>query len=214
VPDEPTVEAPRPYQRTPFQVAVLTFLTFGFYAFYWLTRTVRQAARILEREPPPWWHAFGMAVPILNLLVCYQWFGIIAWAIRRSGLEPSVPYGFFIPVPLILTVIGNKAPNPWFFLAVFFFVPFAVIAYDMIRAEMILQGSTFPRPQLNVIEIVLIIFGLITQALAVAGALLDESANPATLPGIVSILVGVVILLAIFGVLSKRAEQTSLPTPV
>ena len=205
--DEEPVPTARPFQRTPLQVAILTFLTLGFYSFYWLTRTVRQARRILEREPAPWWYAIGLGVPVLNLLLNYQWFGNIAWAVRRAGLRPSVPYGFFIPVPLIFTIVGNKAPNPWFLLSFFYFVPFAVMAYDMLRAEMILQGADFPRPRLTVIEILVIVLGVANLAFIVAGTLLDRRATSLTPWVTAGVLAGVLALLVVCGLLSKRAEN-------
>jgi len=154
-----------------------------------------------------------MAIPVLNLFLYFQWFGDIGWAIRRAGLRPSIPYGFFIPVPLILTIVGNKAPNPWFMLSEFYFVPFAVVAYDMFRAESILQGRLFLTPRLSFIEIILVIFGLAAHGFVIAGALLDDKATALTPWVVACVQLGVLAFLVVFGILSKRVEEMPVAGP-
>jgi hypothetical protein len=60
------------FQRTPFQLAILTYATFGLYQIYWVIRARRFAERRIERELTPYGYYWTLLIPIWGLIVWFR----------------------------------------------------------------------------------------------------------------------------------------------
>ena len=82
----------RYFQRTPFQLAILTFATFGAYYIYWIIRARRFAERRLEREVTPYSYYWRLLIPIWGLIVFFESFSTASRRVNAAGVRPAVPF--------------------------------------------------------------------------------------------------------------------------
>src|SRR3979411_1648004 len=89
-----TPDAPRElyFQRTPFQLAILTFCTFGIYPLFWVIRARRFAERRLERDVTSYWFYFTLLIPIYGLIVFFESYSTGQRRVTASSVRPAAPF--------------------------------------------------------------------------------------------------------------------------
>ena len=80
------------YDRSPFQVALLSFATLGSYGTYWTIRVRRLADVRLGKERRPYWYYWGLLVPILNLYLIFSAVSRAEGRVEATGVRVTIPY--------------------------------------------------------------------------------------------------------------------------
>lgn len=108
---------PDGFFRSPLQVAILAYATFGLYGVYWLIRGRRLAEnRLGEPRTSYWWYLFWI-IPIVGLVSGIKCAGRMQERIVVANAKgPPVSLGVQAFFFFILFFIGNRLADPyWLF---------------------------------------------------------------------------------------------------
>ena len=169
------------YARSPFQVGLLLFVTFGLYVFWWSYRIRRSVAAMLEEPDQPVWNTLGLLVPLVNLFLIFSLFEKIKVASIRAGRQPppSLPAWGFLGV--VIFFVFGRLPIPYESLAILYFIPFAIAHFYFMHAELLLMGRDAIPRGLSALEIIIVILGFGLRALLMAGYSINTSSNNLTM---------------------------------
>jgi hypothetical protein len=213
LPPEPQV--PRAYRRSPFQVAVLLFVTGGLYVFWWAFWARRWCAETLEREDQPLWKSIALIIPIFNLFLIYDLGGMIKGTAWRAGLrEGSMPLGLIAIASMFISATW-RLPDPFWLFSSLDFVPLAWLQYVLVRSALQLQGSAAASTRFTWLEWVVIAAGVVLWLLNFAAPLLPGAeASDLRYPWFrVVVLAADVIGLALFWRASRRLSAPAAGAP-
>jgi hypothetical protein len=160
--------------RTPFQVLVLSYATFGIYGIYWLMRGRRLAQRRLgEPVTSYWWYLFWL-IPIVTLVSGIICASKIGDRVRVAGVPtPPVPLGlqafFFFFVSAMW-----RLPDPYWIISILAAVLIATMHSSLATAERIDDpGRTWPK--FSVWEWIITVVGLAIITLDLMGLFVDTT---------------------------------------
>jgi hypothetical protein len=169
------------YRRSPFQVALLTFATFGLYFFVWAFWARRWCAATLERQDQPIWKTVALIIPIFNLFLMFDLGKMIEGTLWRAQLPParlSLPW---VALSIFFISALQRLPDPYWLVCLLFFLPIAYLQFALVRAQIALT-HLMPTP-LRWYEWVVAVLGFAWLILAAIGVSLpDDNGAPARLP--------------------------------
>jgi hypothetical protein len=157
------------YTRSPFQVALLFFVTLGLYVFWWSYRVRRSCAALLEEPDSCGWKSVGLIVPLLNLYLFFDLFEKIKIASMRAGLQPPPALAAYGIIGLFAFVFFGVLPLPYASLAMLYFVPFAVAHMYLQQAQQAMAGAKSAPQRFGMIEIALLVLGGAFRVLVMIG---------------------------------------------
>jgi len=188
------------FHRTPFQVVLLDFVTFGVYTFFWWGYCKRLSERRLGMRISSRWTYLLLFVPLLNLFVFFEGFSLIGSRPRESGVFPSVPFSL-TAVPLVIVSLLWRLPDPYWMVSIMSSIFLGAMHVDFNRAEMI-DYPKLRRPRLSIWEWVMVVLGGGVVILSFIGTQVDV--RPEASYFIPLLAVVVVVTLILYGVYSKR----------
>ena len=124
------------------RVGLLTFVTGGFYLFYWFFRTWQQLASETQRVHYPFWHALSLAVPIYGLFQLHRHMQVINSLAVKSGLGTSLSAGWavvFNIVSLVIYAVSTEMTQPGLAIGLF------ALSATLETAIVVLAQSTLNR---------------------------------------------------------------------
>jgi hypothetical protein len=164
-----------PFRRSAFQVAILMFVTLGFYVFVWAFFIRRTCASLLEQEDQPLWKSVALIVPIFNLFLMFD-LGMkvrgVQWRADPSRVTGALPW-FGVSV-FAFNVLG-RLDVPFSHFGVLSFVPIALIQQQFSRAQIALLGDDAAPTRLHWLEWIAIAAGGAFWAFGVYGFILSFS---------------------------------------
>lgn len=192
------------WRRSPFQVLLLDYATFGLYSVYWLVRGRRLAEYHLERKPTSYWGALLMLVPIVGFFVVIDQVTKISQRVSASRCAPAVPLGLQALAMFIIAAFW-RMPDPAWLISLFSSLFLATMHSSVANAE----RQDWPAevwPPLSGWEKTIVIVGFIVTALAMYGLLLPPN-NPYNIWFIAGVLAMMLLSLGIFWKWSERYRQ-------
>jgi hypothetical protein len=201
------------YRRSPFQIALLLFVTFGLYVFYWAYMVRRCCSFTLERTDQPVWKAAALIIPIFNLFLLYDLGMLIKGVAFRAGVTVMNLIAMLGIVAFILAVF-RRAPMPYDLIGYFSFVPLVAMYFPFERAQLVINGNAAAPQKFSVIEwIVLVVFGLLHFDLLAAYFLAGRDGEIDTNRAVIAcvIYVAAIGILAIIKGMSDRLVKASYP---
>jgi hypothetical protein len=167
-------EPPKPYRRSPFQVAVLMFATGGFYVFWWAFFARRWCAATLERDDQPLWKAVALIIPIFNLFLIFDLAQMIGGTAWRAGLrEGRGRFGLGLVGLAFAAVTATwRLPDSYWVFSILDFVPLAWLQLVLVRSALTLQGPAALPSRFHWIEWAVIAAGSVFVFLNFAAPLL------------------------------------------
>jgi hypothetical protein len=206
------VDDRRPYYaRSPFQVGLLSFCTFGIYVLCWSYYTRRSAAALLDEPDRPFWMSAALLVPLFNFWVWYD----LLEKTKRLGLRARerVSAGLLVAgIAWIAFLVCSRLPEPVGALSLLSFTCLAYAQTFVTRAEFVLSDYTIVPRKFTSIEILVIIVGGGFKLAVFLGLLFDERASRLALspywPFIVGIEGAVLAALAFMYLKSRTALES------
>jgi hypothetical protein len=194
------------FYRTPLQVFVLTFATFGAYELYYLIRGRRLAQLRLDEKPDSYWLGLVLIVPLANLWYWFNSFGKLGDRVSATDIGPPE----FWPLALGILVIDSlwKLPDPWGWLCFSSPILLAIIHQSVARAERA-DAPGYVWPSLTWVEWSIIVLGTILYALSVSGMMIDTDV---TTKIVVFAVTGAIALSAIPAYLMSRGLADPIPS--
>jgi hypothetical protein len=169
------------YRRSPFQVALLTFATFGLYFFIWAFWARRWCAATLERQDQPIWKTVALIVPIFNFFLMFELGKMIEGTVWRAQLPPTRLPLPWVALAIFLITVLQRLPDPYWLVYLLAFLPIAYLQFALVRARFALTGLG-PTP-LRWYEWVVAVLGIAWHILVAIGVSLpDNGGVPARLP--------------------------------
>jgi hypothetical protein len=193
---------PAGFFRTPFQILILTYATFGLYGLYWLIRGRRFAElRLGDQITSYWWYLFWL-IPFVALVS-----GITsASQIERrvvitDATRPLLPFGI-IAFTYFVGMALWRLPDPYWIVSII--IPPILIAsmhVALAKAEAA-DNPAFPRQKFTVWEWVITILGGAVLILGLWGLLFDLT-NQVQITFMIASIITIVTALGVFGALSR-----------
>jgi hypothetical protein len=178
------------YARSPFQVGLLSFCTFGIYVLWWSYYTRRSAAALLDEPDHPFWMSAALFVPLFNLWVWYDLLERTRGLALRAG--ERVSGGLLVAgIAWIAFWICSRLPQP---LGALSFLSFACLAYAqsfVTRAEFVLSDYTVTPGRFTGVETLVVIVGGGFKLAVFLGLLFDQHASSLVLSRYWPFIVGV-----------------------
>ena len=92
--------------RDPLMIIILTIITLGIYAIYWLVSTTNELRRLGTSAPDPW-ALLLLFVPLVNIFVGFWYYWRYSEALEKiSGFSTVLMFILFLiiwPVAMVLT---------------------------------------------------------------------------------------------------------------
>ena len=207
----PVSRAPDGFFRTPLQVAILGYATFGLYSFYWLIRGRRLAEKCLgESITSYWWYLFWI-IPIVGLVSGIKCAGMVQDRVVAAGIgRPAVSLGV---QTFFLFIIGAfwRLPDPYWLISII--VPVCLLGgmhVALARAERA-DYPAFRWPRLGVWEWILVIVGGCFWVLMLLGFETGPFSS-AQQWALWLMVVAVIMSLLMFAILSRETHSATEPT--
>jgi hypothetical protein len=178
------------YARSPFQVGLLSFCTFGIYVLWWSYYTRRSAAALLDEPDRPFWMSAALLVPLFNFWVWYD----LLEKTRRLGLRARerVSIGLLVAgIAWIAFLVCSRLPEPVGTLSLLSFTCLAYAQTFVTRAEFVLSDYIVTPQKFTPIEILVIIVGGGFKLAVFLGLLFDARASRLALSPYWPFIVGV-----------------------
>lgn len=166
----------RYYARSPFQVGLLSFCTFGIYVLWWSYYTRRSASALLDEPDHPFWMSAALLVPLFDLWVWYQ----LLEKTKRLALRARerVSIGPIVAGILWLGfIVCSRLPEPMGAVAFLSFVCLAYVQTFVTRAEFVLSDYTVTPQKFTLTENLVCIIGGGMKLAVFLGLLFDAHAS-------------------------------------
>jgi hypothetical protein len=165
------VAAPDGFFRTPLQVLLLGYATFGLYGVYWLIRGRRIAEIRLGQRTPYWWYLFWL-VPIVAIFSGVKSANIIENRVAISGApRPTIPFGVMTFAFFILDALW-RLPDPYWLISICSPIFVAAMHVSLAKAERI-DYPSLKWPRLTAWEWAIMILGGLVMTLGIVGSAVD-----------------------------------------
>lgn len=156
-------ESPRRngFYRTPAQVLLLAYTSFGVYELYYMLRGRRLAQRRLGEPEESYWTGLKLIIPIYGFFYYFLCWNKIGERTSASGIQPPVPFGIQV-IPMFAVDLGWRAfylvPDPYWFILLLNVLVLGTIHASVARAERV-DEPDYIWPRLHWGEWTIIIIG-------------------------------------------------------
>lgn len=199
------------YRRSTFQVALLTFATFGLYSFVWAYFIRRACAALLEQEDQPLWKSIALIVPLFNLFLLFDLgkkIQGVQWRADPKQEDPSLPW---LGVSVFFFNVVARLRADYSFIGLLGFVPVALMQQQFSRAQVALLGEAGTPTRLHWLEWVAIVVGTAFWVIATwAYVSIDGEVAAHSRVWFFACMAACIALLIVFGFASRRAIAAGL----
>lgn len=196
-----SVTSPDGFFRTPLQVLILGYASFGFYGVYWLIRGRRIAENRLDLERTSYWYYLFWLIPIVAIFSGCKSASIIENRIAVSGTaRPVIPFWAIAFLYFVVDALW-KLPDPYWLISVFSPVYIATMSVSLGRAE----RTDYPAlswPRLTACEWVILLLGGLVLVLGLIVSAMDVPA--ATRQFVMWVSAGIVVTICVFAMIKDE----------
>jgi len=190
---------PDGFFRTPLQILILSYATFGIYGVYYLIRGRRLAEIRLEEERTSyWWYLFWL-IPIVGVVSGIMCASKMQRRVAITGfVKSSLPFGLFAFCFFLFQSLW-RIPDSWGYITFLSSIFIAAIHINVAKAE----RFDFPShawPKFSAWEWVIAIGGGLLFIFATTGAFIDVTRSETIF---MAVIVFVVLLSLLFANLAK-----------
>lgn len=193
------------FYRSPAQVLLLSYASFGIYNIYYFLRARRLAQRRLSEPEETYWTGFKLIIPIYGIYYYFAGWNKICERVRSAGINPLVPFGAQA-IPMFIIDLLWRLPDPYWMVSTLSTFFLGTIHASVAHAER-LDEPDYKWPRLNWAEWAIIVIGWLFIALAMIGYATD-----AAITQFLSVVFGLMVLNVVVFYLAYRS--LSRPTTV
>lgn len=145
------------YRRSPFQIALLLFVTGGLYLFYWAFKVRRWCEVTLEKPNQSTWKTIALVVPIFNLFLLFDLGMLVKGVAYRAGIAVG---GAIAMLGVISFFVATcyRLPSPYWIISFADFIPLTALYFSFERAQLSVHGAAALPQKFVWLEWVLIVF--------------------------------------------------------